>query len=155
MGPLYNTVRQLASMSSRGFAQGSFRTPWLGWLWGEYPIGEQKCAEEAEELGQKPAEGIWPGVLQDGPGGFDQRSGFRRRADGDAQVIADGWVAKPPHEDPAVAQFLQPGSGGEFRRANKNEVSLAREDLEAQGLKLMAEMAAGGNDFPKAGPVVG
>ena len=113
------------------------------------------CPRRIIPPGRMPMTPTGKAPLQERSSGFDQGGGFFGRADGDAQVVADGGVTEPAHEDLAVAQFLEPGPGGESRRAHEDEIGLAREDPEAEGLKLPAQPLAGGDDLPEVGPVAG
>src|SRR6266446_6080235 len=64
-------------------------------------------------------------ALQNLSNGPHQSRRFLRRANGDAQILPDRRMIKPPHQNFAVAQMLEPIFGGKFRRKREKEISLA------------------------------
>src|SRR6266581_8164651 len=83
-------------------------------------------------------------ILQNLSNGPYQGRRLLRGANGDAQILPDRRIIKPPHQNPAVAQRPEPMFGGKLRRTRENEVGLAGQEPAAEGAQLAAEFLAGG-----------
>src|SRR5215467_9779939 len=84
----------------------------------------------------------------------DQGFHIGRRPNRNAQIISQGRLVEPAHENFSLMQFSQPLARGKLWRLSQDEIGLARKRLESKRAEFAAKPIARGSDPVEVGAVI-